>query len=196
MRRSLLILAMFCSTPALAQPPVISQYPVINHAEIDSSGMSYQGNLSVNQAAGDQQQQANARAIAVGHQATATTQIRQKLRTIVDPTMDAQSTIKGNSFSNGTGILGVNQSAGASNQQANAVRISISAQPQSIDDSVLKQQNVALLYNSDPTDSAPSYRQVATGDQAFTGSRGVIQLNQSAGVGNRMANTLSVRVSD
>jgi hypothetical protein len=190
MSRTLLLLAMFCSAPALAQGPVI------NNADIDSSGMRYQGNLSVNQAAGDQQQQANARAIAIGHHATASTQIRQKLRTVVDPTIDAQSTIKGNSFSNGTGILGVNQSAGASNQQANAVRISISAQPQSIDDSVLKQQNVALLYNSDPTDSAPGYRQVATGDQAFTGSRGVIQLNQSAGVGNRTANTLSVRVAD
>ncbi|PPA00574.1 adhesin, partial [Pseudomonas sp. MWU12-2312b] len=35
-----------------------------------------------------------------------------------------------------------------------------------------------------------------TSDQAFTGSRGVIQLNQSAGVGNRMANTFSVRVAD
>ncbi|KAA0961708.1 hypothetical protein FQ185_24985 [Pseudomonas sp. ANT_H12B] len=58
------------------------------------------------------------------------------------------------------------------------------------------QQNVTLLNNSDPTDSTPGYRQVATSDQAFTGSRGVIQLNQSAGVGNRMANTLSVRVTD
>ncbi|MNL50971.1 hypothetical protein D3C87_1740330 [compost metagenome] len=90
----------------------------------------------------------------------------------------------------------MNQSAGASNQQANALRISIGSQPQSIDDSVLMQQNVALLNNSDPTASAPGYRQVTTSDQAFTGSRGVIQLNQSAGVGNRTANTLSVRVVD
>jgi hypothetical protein len=110
--------------------------------------------------------------------------------------MDARSSIQGNSFSNGNGVLGVNQSAGANTQQANALRISISAQPQSIDDSVLMQQNVALLNNSDPTDSAPGYRQVTTSDQAFTGSRGVIQLNQSAGVGNRMANTLSIRVAD
>jgi hypothetical protein len=58
------------------------------------------------------------------------------------------------------------------------------------------QQNVTLIHNSDPTDSAPGNRQVATSDQAFTGSRGVIQLNQSSGVGNRMANTLSVRVTD
>ena len=191
MNRTLLIIAMLCSsTSAFAQPPVI------NNAEIDNSGAQYQGNFSVNQAAGDLQQQANARAIAIGHGASATIQIRQRLRGQVDPAMDARSSIQGNSFSNGNGVLGVNQSSGANTQQANALRISISAQPQSIDDSVLMQQNVTLLNNSDPTDSAPGFRQVATSDQAFTGSRGVIQLNQSAGVGNRMANTLSIRVAD
>ena len=190
MTRTLLTIAMFCSASTFAQSPVV------NNANIDGSGMQYQGNLSVNQAAGDQQQQANARAIAAGHGASATTQIRQRLRTHVDPAIDAQSSIKGDSFSHGNGVLGVNQSAGASNQQANALRISTSEQPQSIDDSVLMQQKVALIKNSDPTDSAPGYRQVTTSDQAFTGSRGVIQLNQSAGVGNRTANTLSVRVAD
>lgn len=190
MNRTLLIIAMFCSASTFAQSPVI------NNADIDGSGTQYQGNLSVNQAAGDLQQQANARAIAVGHGASATTQIRQRLHTVVDPRIDARSSIQGDSFSHGNGVLGVNQSAGTSNQQANALRISIGTQPQSIDDSVLRQQNVTLITNSDPTDSAPGYRQVATSDQAFTGSRGVIQLNQSAGVGNRTANTLSVRVTD
>ncbi|MBH3429840.1 adhesin [Pseudomonas alkylphenolica] len=192
MRHTLLILATLCSAPAFAE----SLVPVINTATIDNSGAQYQGNMAVNQAAGDLQQQANARAFAVGHEASATTEIRQRLRSEVDPRMDAQSSIQGNSFSNGSGALGVNQSAGASTQQANAVRISISTQPQSIDDSVLMQQNVALLNTSDSTDSALGNRQVTTSDQAFTGSRGVIQLNQSAGVGNRMANTLSVRVAD
>ena len=190
MNRTLLIVAMFCSASSFAQSPVI------DNATIDNSGSQYQGNLTVNQAAGDLQQQANARAIAIGHGASATTEIRQRLRTVVDPRIDARSSIQGDSFSQGNGVLGVNQSAGASNQQANAMRISIGTQPQSIDDSVLRQQNVALIINSDPTDSAPGYRQVATSDQAFTGSRGVIQLNQSAGVGNRTANTLSVRVTD
>jgi hypothetical protein len=190
MNRTLLIIAMFCSASTFAQSPVI------NNANIDGSGTQYQGNLAVNQAAGDLQQQANARAIAAGHGANASTQIRQRMRSVIDPRIDARSSIQGDSFSHGNGVLGVNQSAGASNQQANALRISIGTQPQSIDDSVLRQQNVALIINSDPTDSAPGYRQVATSDQAFTGSRGVIQLNQSAGVGNRTANTLSVRVMD
>ncbi|MEO6680007.1 MAG: adhesin [Pseudomonas sp.] len=190
MNRSLLIIAMLCSASSFAQSPVI------DNATIDSSGAQYQGNLGVNQAAGDQQQQANARAIANGHNANASTQIRQRLNTPADPRIDTRSSIQGDAFSHGNGVLGVNQSSGANTQQANALRISISTQPQSIDDSVLLQQNVALINNSDPTDSASGYRQVATSDQAFTGSRGVIQLNQSAGVGNRMGNTLSVRVAD
>ncbi|HDS1683578.1 TPA: adhesin [Pseudomonas putida] len=192
MRQTLFILALLSSASALAQSPV----PVINDANIDSSGAQYQGNFSVNQAAGDGQQQANARAIATGHEAAATTQIRQRQQSIVDPNMGATASIQGSAFSHGSGALGVNQSAGAATQQANALRISISTQPQSIDDSVLLQQNVALINSSDPSDTSPGYRHVTTGDQAFTGSRGVIQLNQSAGVGNQTANTLSVRVAN
>ncbi|MFJ4067851.1 adhesin [Pseudomonas sp. NPDC089996] len=192
MRQTLLVLAMLSSASALAQSPV----PVINDASIDNSGARYQGNFTVNQAAGDLQQQANARALATGHEAAATTQIRQRQQAIVDPNMGASASIQGNAFSQGSGALGVNQSAGAATQQANALRISISTQPQSIDDSVLLQQNVALINSSDPSDTSPGYRQVTTGDQAFTGSRGVIQLNQSAGVGNQTANTLSVRVAN
>ncbi|MGV8917653.1 MAG: adhesin [Pseudomonas sp.] len=196
MMRTLLALAMLCSASVFAQPPVISSVPVINNADIDNSGQQYQGNAAVNQAAGDQQQQANARAIANGPRASASTQIRQRLRSEGGTAMDAKATISGNSFSNGNGILGVNQSAGASNQQANAVHIAVSAQPQSLDDSVLMQQNVTLLNSSGSTNPTPGSRQIATSDQAFTGSRGVIQVNQSAGVGNQTANILSVRVSD
>ena len=70
------------------------------------------------------------------------------------------------------------------------------AGPQSVDDSALSQQNVAFLPSSGATGTSIGSRQVTTSDQAFTGSRGVIQVNQSAGVGNRMANTLSIRVAD
>ena len=85
---------------------------MINDANIDNSGAQYQGNFSVNQAAGDGQQQANARAIATGHEATAITQIRQRQASIVDPNMGASASIQGNAFSHGSGALGINQSAG------------------------------------------------------------------------------------
>ena len=192
MNRTLIFLALLSSTAAMADSAVNT----VNNATLDNSGANYKGNLMMNQAAGDQQQQINNRAIAIGSEASATGSITQKITTPADRSMNATSSIGGNSFSNGNGALGVNQSAGANNQMINAMRISVSAAPQSIDDSALSQQNVALLPNSGATGTSQGSRQVVTSDQAFTGSRGVIQVNQSAGVGNRMANTLSIRVAD
>ena len=192
MTRSLIVLALLGCTSAMAD----SSVSTVNSARIQDSGSQYTGNLNVNQAAGDQQQQTNVRAIAIGTEAAATTRINQKINTSANPSMNATATIGGTSFSNGNGVLGVNQGAGANNQMANAMRISISAAPQSVDDSALSQQNVAFLPSSGATGTPIGSRQVVTSDQAFTGSRGVIQVNQSAGVGNRMANTLSIRVAD
>ncbi|WP_448107784.1 adhesin [Pseudomonas azerbaijanoccidentalis] len=192
MNRSVLFLALLGCASAMADSGISS----VNNATLQDSGTQYRGNFNINQAAGDQQQQANVRAIAIGTEAGATTIVNQKLNTPANPSMNATATIGGTSFSNGNGVLGVNQSAGANNQMANAMRISISAAPQAVDDSALSQQNVALLPSSGATGTPIGSRQVVTSDQAFTGSRGVIQVNQSAGVGNRMANTLSIRVAD
>ncbi|MDO7899725.1 adhesin [Pseudomonas citrulli] len=192
MKPILCLLALLGTSSAFAAPGVT----VVDSANLQDSGRHYTGNLNVNQAAGDQTQQTNTRAIAIGTDAQATTTVQQRLDTPADPDMSATARIGGGAFTNGSGVLGVNQSAGANNQMANVMRVSISAHPQSIDDSALSQQNVALLPNSGATGAPTGSRQVVTSDQAFTGSRGVIQVNQSAGVGNRMANTLSIRVAD
>lgn len=192
MNLPLLALPLFlCSVSVLAADP-----STVNNANIDSAVRNYNGVASVNQAAGDAQQQANGRAIAIGGNAQATTQFRQTVNAFVDPSQAAAASITGNAFTNGNGALGVNQAAGAANQQVNSMRISVSAIPQNVDDSVLSQQNVALPVNSGSKDATTGNRQVVTSDQAFAGSRGVVQMSQSAGVGNRIANTLSIRVAD
>lgn len=192
MKPVLCLLTLLGSSLVLADSGVA----VVSSANLQDSGSHYSGNFNLNQAAGDQTQQTNTRAIAIGTDVQATTRVRQRLDTPANPSMNATVRIGGHSFTNGNGVLGVNQSAGANNQMANVMRVGISAHPQSIDDSALSQQNVALLPNSGATDAPTGSRQVVTSDQAFTGSRGVIQVNQSAGVGNRMANTLSIRVAD
>ncbi|MBC3257429.1 adhesin [Pseudomonas paralactis] len=181
MKRLLLMIALLGSASAMAD----------NAAVINNSGQQYEGVLSINQAAGNQQQMSNSRAIALDGQATNVN--IQRLDGKVDPSLNAKVAIQGASFINGNGVLGVNQSAGANNQSINAVRISLNPGPQSIDDSVLLQQNTTQLTDSGLTPTTGS-RQVATSDQAFTGSRGVIQVNQSAGVGNRVANTLGITI--
>ena len=183
---SVLVLALLASPPVLADS---------NQAQINNSGTGYTGNMMINQAAGNQQQQVNARTISIGSQVQGNTGVSQQLTGQADPALDAKVSINGDSFSHGSGILGINQSAGANNQMVNAVRISISTAAQSIDDNALAQQNVALTPNSVTGALNTGSRQVVTSDQAFTGSRGVLQVNQSAGVGNRMANTLNVRVA-
>ncbi|MBK5511971.1 adhesin [Pseudomonas sp. TH15] len=190
MKRTLLLLALLGCTSAMADPSSV------DNANIQNTGIQYRGNYNINQAAGDQMQQTNTKAVAIGTSASATTVVRQHIDTPGNPATNATASIGGNSFSNGSGVLGVNQSAGANNQMANAMRISISTGPQSIDDSVLSQQNVTPSTSSGATDASKGSRQVVTSDQAFTGSRGVIQVNQSAGVGNQIANTLSIRVSN
>ena len=191
MKQALIVIALLASTSAMAD----TSAPVQNNASIHNAGAQYNGILGINQAAGDKSQQANVRAIATG--GSATTRVDQNIDTPANPSTNASATIGGNAFSHGNGVLGVNQSAGAGNQMANALRISIGAAPQSVDDSALSQQNVAVsAASSGATGISHGSRQVVTSDQAFTGSSGVIQVNQSAGVGNRMANTLSIRVAD
>lgn len=182
MKRALLIVALLGSATAMAD----------NTAVINNSGREYDGVLSINQAAGNQQQMSNSRAIALGGQATNVD--IQRVDGKVDPSLNAKAAIQGNSFSSGNGVLGINQAAGANNQSINAVRISLNSGPQSIDDSVLLQQNTTTLATDSGLTPTTGSRQVVTSDQAFTGSRGVTQVTQSAGVGNRVANTLGITI--
>ena len=187
MNRFWMLLAVLGCTAAMADSD--------NSSTIDNAGKQYNGVVLINQASGDQHQLSNNVAIVSGHNAQATINVTQKISgASADRSLNAKTTIQGNSFSNGNGALSVNQSAGAQNQMINAVRISLNAGPQSIDDSVMSQQNVALATDSGLTPTTGN-RQVVTSDQAFTGSRGVVQVNQSAGVGNRVANTLNLRLN-
>ncbi|WP_395607751.1 adhesin [Pseudomonas sp. B22129] len=187
MNRSLILLATFICSAAMADSN--------NNSTIDNSGKQYNGVVLINQGAGDQQQLSNNVALSAGRNAQSNISVTQKISGApADRSLNANASIQGNSFSNGSGALSVNQSAGAQNQMINAVRISVNAGPQSIDDSVMSQQNVALATDSGLNATTGS-RQVTTSDQAFTGSRGVVQVNQSAGVGNRVANTLNLRLN-
>ncbi|HFH3003006.1 hypothetical protein ACSEPM_27185 [Pseudomonas aeruginosa] len=55
---------------------------------------------------------------------------------------------------------------------------------------------MALTKVSGSATPVPGGRSVSTDDRAFAGSSGVVQVNQSAGVGNQSMNTLSVRVME
>lgn len=191
MKPALLLLGISLPLWAMAAPSS-SQ----NSAVIDSSAVGHAGVMSINQAAGEQHQQANGRVLAIGERAAANLNYQQSRGALPDAALDARAAIQGEAFSRGAGVTGVNQSAGAGNQQLNTFRTSISTRGESLDDSVLAEQSVALPLNSGPAGPESGVRTVDTDNRAFAGSSGVVQLNQSAGVGNRTANTFSIRVAD
>jgi hypothetical protein len=196
MRQLMLFLAsVLCSQLLLAETVMQAT------ANLNQSGQNHQGVLMINQAAGDDQQQVNARAIAVGSGANApamaTTSVRQSASNFpVNPAgIDASASIGGSSFANSQGVVGINQGAGSGNQQINALRI-VSGLPQGIDDSVLAQQSVRPSSISGAAEPQSGERIVSVDDSAFGNSRGVVQLNQSAGVGNRSINSLGIRITE
>lgn len=187
---ALFLVSALCSQMLLAEPAMQAS------ASIQQSAQGYQGNLMLNQAAGDAQQQANARAIAIGRQAGAETQVRQYNQQNADPAaIDATAHIGGSSFAGNQGVTGVNQGAGSGNQQINALRIAVGL-PQGLDDSALARQSVAPSGLSGAAEPQSGQRVVSIDDAAFGNSRGVVQLNQSAGVGNRSINSLGIRVTE
>nr|WP_288357542.1 adhesin [uncultured Pseudomonas sp.] len=165
-------------------------------ARIDTAGSAYQGNLSVNQAAGDLQQQANVRVISAGGTGVSASTVRQSIDQLPagSAARNTQASIDGNAFSGGNGVVGVTQAAGVGNQQINVLSVTLLAAPQSLDDSVLAQS----VTRADESFSATPVgeRRAQMSNEAFSGSRGVVQLNQSSGIGNRTANHLSIRVVD
>jgi hypothetical protein len=186
-----MIIALLLVSPTL----VAEQTLQVMDAQIEDSGQRFNGNFSLNQAAGLSHQQVNSRVISAGDSANTTSTIRQTLEIVPGSTTGAQmhSRIEGASFSQGNGVIGINQSAGIGNQHINAFRITLGAVPESLDDSVLS-QNVTRPSISGIAVPKNGERSVAISDDAFAGSRGVVQLNQSAGIGNTTANNLSIRV--
>lgn len=166
-------------------------------ARIDNSGQAHQGNLMFNQAAGQEHQQVNARAIANNAKTHASTRVEQRQNQALDTdqSISASASIGGPSFSQSNGVLGVNQSAGRGNQQINAFRMTSSVL-EGLDDSVLAQQSVMPSTISGAVEPQNGERIVSIDDRAFGSSRGVVQLNQSAGVGNRSINNLGIRVAE
>ncbi|WP_022962427.1 hypothetical protein [Halopseudomonas pelagia] len=168
------------------------------NADIQSSGKGYSGVVMINQAAGTDQQQVNARALAIGDRAEIRIKVEQTRDIIAEEhlLLDASAQIRGDAFSQGNGVLGVNQSAGSGNQQINAFRIEFGSMPESLDDGGLAQSVAPSSINSGAEAPQSGRRVISIDDQAFADSRGVVQLNQSAGAGNRMVNSLGIRIMD
>lgn len=157
-------------------------------------GVNAQGVSGVNMASGDSNLQSNATALAISNdgQAHAQANVVQVIDTGQFGVPDTAVTrIDGNAFSNAVGAIGVNQAAGAANAQANnvAIAVGVGAEVTADADLALSVSGVAL-----PLVANGQYRETTVADTAFSGARGIVQVNQAAGMANATGNSFALRV--
>jgi len=156
-----------------------------------------QGALALNQAAGDLNQQANLRALAVGDRAHAQIHARQRqLDQTYDRPASASAVIGGQVLAGAGGLASINQASGSGNTETNVLTAQL-GQPGTHQGE--GETRIAL---------APAQRQRASGAPlasslhretvveagALRGFEGVLQLNQIAGSANQAGNGFAMSV--
>ncbi|GAB1595040.1 hypothetical protein [Lysobacter claricitrinus] len=187
-----LVAAMLLALAPLAAAQSRDDSRIDGNAAADMSGVA-----SVNVAAGVGNAQANLRAIAIGDASLARAFGAQAVDTSgADLTRAATVTISGGALDNSNGLVGVNQVAGAGNAQANLIAIGSGASAgfvQQVDESALAA--TAAPASTDTSTSAPvGMREAHIDAGAIAAPSGVLQINQTAGVGNASANVIVLQL--
>lgn len=154
------------------------------------------GVTSVNQAVGNGSQQANVRALAVspgGNAQAATATVQAAAPAVV--TGGLQATIGGGAFRGAAGLVGINQSVGAGNAQANGVAIGLGRVTEVSAASVLAGTAPNAAGLNDPNRPRPAYRTLSVDPTAFVGATGIVQVNQAGGTGNASANNFALGIT-
>ena len=186
--------------PALAGA---TEPPAEDRARIgEGVGHDVRGRIAVNQAAGSGNAQTNLAAIAFSAGGTGLVDMRasQHPATAVDRSRAAHAQIDDAAFAGSHGVLSINQVAGSGNAQANLFGIGqypLDGTPgasaiDGLDDAALAA--VAGDTPSGSTDTTVRIRQARIADEAFRGSQGVVQVNQTAGVGNLSTNAIVLQL--
>tara|TARA_R100001039_G_C1853036_1_gene114150 strand:- start:4666 stop:5427 length:762 start_codon:yes stop_codon:yes gene_type:complete len=164
---------------------------------IDGRSLSHvQGAINVNMASGYGNLQSNSGVIAIGDNALANNIVVQiaTSNNRLEPEQ-VSAVIKDQALSQSVGWVSVNQAAGQSNVQSNTLSVALGIRGSSLASESLSQ---VLPRTQEPTEevegNTPS-RRVEIEKSAFAGSRGVIQVNQSAGMGNATGNHVGIRMT-
>ncbi|RKE34826.1 hypothetical protein B0G76_0853 [Paraburkholderia sp. BL23I1N1] len=108
-------------------------------------------------------------------------------------TTAAKSTISSNAFSNTSGLIEVNQSAGVGNLQRNSAVVgSGSIGAEIVADGVLS-ATTAKGGGLGRSGDSHNAREVSIGADAFKNVNGIVQINQTAGSGNVSSNSFVLR---
>ncbi|ODP30672.1 hypothetical protein [Pandoraea sp. ISTKB] len=165
------------------------------HATVESGvAVGVSGALGVNQAAGVNNAQANSALIANGGSVTTGMSSTNQQALVTTTTGAASAAIQGNAFSGTSGLTQVNQASGAGNLQRNATVIVTgdASGVASVSDTALS----AAISKGGPAghhNLNDQFRTASISSDAFRGASGVLQVNQSAGIGNVTANVFVLR---
>lgn len=193
-RAAVLALCLAAFVAAAGEPSVRTDRSTIDG--LAGQGMS--GLAAINQATGRGNAQANLAVFAVGQHAGARASGLQATAVEAgDVAASAVARIGGGALAGTTGLLSVNQAAGSANAQLNLLAVGDLAEAtavQSVDVTALA--TVAAGPAPDAADAlAPvPLREARIEGAALANPQGVLQLNQTAGVGNASANAIVLHV--
>ncbi|WP_118180751.1 hypothetical protein [Paraburkholderia phosphatilytica] len=182
--------ALVAATAAHAQ-----RVPVVNgDATIESgAGVSTNGVVTVNEAAGLNNAQANQMTITQGGTAAGSDNASVQSASARAKVPSAHATIEGNAFSNSSGALMINQAAGAANLQRNSVQIGTGVPGvETVTDGELS-ATAPKNGGQDLVGGVRSVREANISSDAFKNVSGIVQINQTAGAGNTTANSFVLR---
>lgn len=182
-------------------PPVIPGMSGWNtNSFIGGNAMSdITGFAGVNSAAGHENLQSNAAAVGLGGangKGLPKVHSSQSLRLGSDSLPDSsRARISDGAFSNGSGVFSINQASGLGNAQANGVSIGVGRTVRQMSDMELGQSvTIPAALKDKMQQNGSRNREAVVGERTFSGTRGIVQVNQSAGTGNATANGFSLNV--
>lgn len=166
-----------------------------NNALINGNVLQGHGLIGVNMAAGEQNAQINAAALAIsyGQGAHSLVDLRQSVSVEEgDYAHDSFSAITDNAFSNVSGVISVNQVSGMGNAQINAMAIGMGLDGEAVTDVMLESSSTGYTADLAPEDNG--LREARIDEKAFNGASGLVQVNQLAGSGNATANSFQLNI--
>lgn len=164
-----------------------------NQTVIEGNAVSdFQGLIGINMASGDNHDQVNLHLIGVGNtpQVGVIDQVTQGGGMVPGKSLDL---IGEYAFQSALGIVSINQAAGSGTAEANLVRIGYGVTVPL--DTTALQQVVGSASQEFNRENGGGIRSDIIGEHAFENSRGIFQVNQSAGVANAVSNNLVINVN-
>jgi len=190
-----LVGAIILSTPSLAAGPLFENNSLIDPRALSNST----GAIGLNMATGDGNAQLNAGALAVtvgqGVSSLVSAQQSVQLNEIAASTLQ-RSTIATGALANVAGLVSVNQASGESNAQANGFAIGLGLEGQVLAEADLAAEVTGnLSYQAAGEGEAERSLEARIENGAFRAAKGLVQINQLAGAGNKTANKFALEVS-